>query len=47
MSAPTEAIDTKAEESVPELEMDAKEAAPEVVEVLVDVPNHQRCQDQN
>jgi len=38
MLAPIEAIDTEAEESVIEIEMEAEEAAPEVAEVLAKVP---------
>ena len=37
-----EAIDTEAEEFVSEIEMEAKEVAPEVVEVLVEVPKSPR-----
>lgn len=38
MSAPIEAINTEVEESVPEVEMEVEVAAPEVVEVLAEVP---------
>lgn len=42
MSMPTEAIDTEAEVSVTEIDMEAKEVAPEVVEVLTEVPKSPR-----
>lgn len=42
MLVPIEAIDTEAEESVMEIQLEAKEVAPEVAEVLVEVPKSPR-----
>ncbi len=42
MLAPTEAIDTEVEESVPKIEMEAEEVALEAAEVLVEVPKTPR-----
>jgi len=38
MSTPATTIDTKVEESVPEIDMEAEEVAPEVAEVLAEDP---------
>lgn len=42
MSAPTKAIDTEAEESSLEMEMEVEVATPEVAEVLFEVPKSPR-----
>ena len=42
MSTPTEAIDSEAEESAPEMELEVEVAAPEVAKVLAEAPKSPR-----